>query len=109
MEKKKGLTREKMLGLQVINSDGYIIGRVKELSFVVGETENALIIENEQGKETEVLWNEVSAGGDVILLKPKEEVELKEKQPASPIYCPSCGEELEKGALFCQECGTKIK
>jgi sporulation protein YlmC with PRC-barrel domain len=108
-KEKRALTREKMLGMQVINSKGYIIGKVKNLSLVVGEPEQALIIEDEQGNETEVLWNEVSAGGDVILLKPEEEVKPEEKQTAPPTHCPSCGAELEDGALFCPECGTKIK
>lgn len=106
---KKVLTREKIIGMQVINSEGYIIGKVKDLSLVVGEQDQALIIEDEQGNETQVLWSDVSAGGDVILLNPKEEIKPEEKLTAPPTRCPSCGAELEEGALFCPECGAKIK
>jgi|WetSurMetagenome_2_1015567.scaffolds.fasta_scaffold357526_1 sporulation protein YlmC with PRC-barrel domain len=103
---RRALTRDRIIGMQAISSDGYILGKVKELSLIIGEPDQALVIEDDQGKETTALWSEVSAAGDVILLKPKEEAK---KYDSSPANCPSCGIELESGAMFCPRCGNKVR
>ncbi len=108
MEKKstKTLTREKILGMQVIDSDGHIVGTVKELSLVVGEPDQALVIEDEGGNETEARWSSVAAAGDVILLK--AEGRKVGNESSSAHRCVSCGMEVEPGAMFCTNCGSKI-
>lgn len=102
---KRTLTKEKIIGMQVINTEGNILGKVKELSLVVGEPDQALIIVDEGGNETEARWSEVAAAGDVILLKSKEEIESGGE---GMMHCPSCGAELDKGAVFCPNCGNKV-
>jgi sporulation protein YlmC with PRC-barrel domain len=97
------VTREQIIGMQVINSQAKIIGRVKDLSLVVGETDQALIIRDEDAHETIVRWSDVLAIADVILLR----------GPAGPGQaatgrCPHCGAALEPGAVFCGECGKKV-
>ncbi len=108
MEKKstKTLTREKILGMQVIDSDGHIVGKVKELSLVIGEPDQALVIEDEEGNEIEARWSRVAAAGDVILLKP--DVEKAGNVSSFTRNCASCGMEVEPGAMFCTNCGSKI-
>jgi sporulation protein YlmC with PRC-barrel domain len=103
---RRTLTREKILGMQVINHEGYKVGTVKDVSLVVGSPDQALIIDDGNGKETEVLWSEISAAGDVILLRQKEEKSINTK--SSPEICPSCGTKIESGAGFCGNCGKKI-
>ncbi len=104
---RKVLTREKLSGMQVINGEGYFVGRVKDICLIVNNTcHAALLIENAEGQETEILLDEISAIGDAILLKQK----LKQKSVKNQIsHCPSCGTELDADALFCPECGKKIR
>lgn len=109
-KQKRILTKDKLIGMQVINSDGYVLGKVKELSLVVGESDQALIIEDDQSKEDIIRWSDVSAAGDVILLKPQGNAGSGSPAGvASPGSCAQCGAELEPDTLFCTSCGFKIK
>ncbi len=94
--------------MQVINGDGYVIGKVKDMYLIVGETDQAaLLIENDEGNEIEIKMSEVSAVGDVVLLKPKEKA--KTGRQTVTTHCPSCGAVLDPEAVFCPECGTKVR
>jgi sporulation protein YlmC with PRC-barrel domain len=108
MDKKpqKTLTRENILGMQVINGEGMVVGNVKDLSLVVGESDQALIVQGKGEGDTVVRWSEVAAVGDVILMKPTGEAKAGKSQAGSD-HCPSCGQEMEKGAAFCGNCGTR--
>jgi sporulation protein YlmC with PRC-barrel domain/ribosomal protein L40E len=55
--------------MQVINSDGYILGKVKEVALVLGEADQAITVESSQGKLNYIRWSDVAVAGDVILLK----------------------------------------
>ncbi len=103
---KRALTREMILGMQVINSEGNIIGKVKELSLVVGDSDQALIIEGNGGEETIIRWSEVSAVGDVVLVRP-ESFNIETEKSSTPASCRSCGSPLKEGDLFCPDCGKK--
>lgn len=55
-------------------------------------------------KELEELRNE---------LKDNPEIRFEEDIPyaqddCEPLFCVSCGKELNRGSLFCPECGTKV-
>lgn len=105
---KRALTRETILGMQVINSEGNIIGKVKELSLVVGEPDQALIIEGKEGEETIIRWSEVAAVGDVVLVKP-DFLNNETERKVTPSSCRYCGCLLKGGDLFCPECGKKTQ
>jgi sporulation protein YlmC with PRC-barrel domain len=108
MEKRErqSVTRDKIVGMQVISDEGYIIGKVKELSFVVGEPDQALIIEDTNGDKKITRWSEINAAGDVLLLKSKEQIKAEQERLVQ-LHCPSCGAELDKGSSFCSNCGFK--
>ncbi|ABE51319.1 zinc-ribbon domain-containing protein [Methanococcoides burtonii] len=110
MEKKakQTLRKEKIIGMQVIDSSGYIRGKVKELSLVVGEPDQALVIEDEDGNESEAPWSRISAAGDVILLK-SEEYSANKSSSSMSHRCPSCNSEIGGGAMFCTNCGTDLR
>lgn len=86
---KKTVTKEKLIGMQVIDSEGYIVGVVKDISFAIGEAKMFMVIEAKDGKTQDMSWDEVQAAGDFVLLKPKPKIEA-----VAPNLCPTCGKPL---------------
>jgi sporulation protein YlmC with PRC-barrel domain len=130
---KKVLTRDNLIGMQIINSEGYVLGNVKDVALVLGEPDQAITIEDGKGKLNYIRWSDVAVAGDVILLKsggaPAADalavtqsfaqsyvppVAQPYAQPvASPAIqasvCSRCGAELESGSAFCTSCGCRVK
>ncbi|MEM3530504.1 MAG: PRC-barrel domain-containing protein [Nitrososphaerales archaeon] len=94
---RKTITKEKIIGMQVINSEANLIGLVKDVSFAVGETKMYMVVELKDGKIQEFPWEDIQAVGDFVLLKPKPKIEVitptPSTQTAQPI-CPTCGKPL---------------
>jgi sporulation protein YlmC with PRC-barrel domain len=132
MEKrqKQPLTKDKIVGMQVVDADGYFVGKVKDISLCVGEMDQALVIETNDGEETIHRWSEVLGAGDLILLRPSPPEEVAAPAPAQTTYvppapapisqapapqqpaggrhCASCGAALDPGASFCGSCGKRV-
>ena len=76
----KPLTKDALVSMQVIDSKGHLVGKVKDVAFVVGEMGISLSVENENGETQCIPWQEISAAADFILLKPQS-------QSTSPVQC----------------------
>jgi len=92
----KSVTRERLIGMQVIDGDGYLVGTVKDISFTIGRMGISLYIEGRDGSAKEVSWEDVQAVGDFVLLKPRptQPMGAQLAQPtvqaqAQPT-CPTC-------------------
>ena len=121
---KKFLTRDKIVGKQVVDSNGVTLGTIKEISFDLAHKEMSITLADEKGKETEISGNNVAAVGDVVLLKAPQ-VEAPEaprppppakptptstaKAPTSSGLCSNCGYQNESDSRFCIKCGTKLR
>ncbi|MEM3616420.1 MAG: PRC-barrel domain-containing protein [Candidatus Bathyarchaeia archaeon] len=79
-KQEKGVTKDMLLGMQVIDAEGRIVGTVKDVSFIVGRAGISLYVESKKGESRNILWDEVQAVGDFVLLKPEQ------TQPT----CPTC-------------------
>jgi len=94
-EKEKALTKDRLIGMEVIGSDGYAVGEVKDIAFTVGKVGMVLVMETKDGETREIEWDEVQAAGDYVILKPKpaEAVEVP-AVAAAPVtaqqICPTC-------------------
>ena len=123
MEHKAGqpLTRDSVIGMQVIGPDGYTLGKVKDISLCVGEMDQAVVIETPNGEEEVRRWSEVAGAGDVILLKaipphpgshstvPENILTQPTFPPAvEPVHCGGCGTALTPGSKFCGSCGKQV-
>jgi sporulation protein YlmC with PRC-barrel domain len=74
---KKLFSRDKIVGKQVIDSNGMILGTIKDIAFDIPMGKMALTIVDDKGKATEVASEDVAAVGDVILLKnPEAEAQM---------------------------------
>ena len=83
---KKLLSRDKIVGKQVIDSNGTILGTVKDIAFDIPSAKMALTLVDAKGKATEVASEDVSAVDDVVLLrKPETKSELDVRPAASAL------------------------
>lgn len=90
--KEKGITKDRLVGMKIIDSNGYFVGTVKDIGFTVGKTGISLSIEDKEGEMKEVPWDEVQGTGDFVLLKPPTEVQPSQAGPQQAVaqVCPTC-------------------
>jgi len=67
----KPLTKNALVSMQVIDSQGNLVGKVKDVAFVVGQLGISLSVENAEGEIQCVQWQDIQAAADFILLKPQ--------------------------------------
>jgi sporulation protein YlmC with PRC-barrel domain len=102
MEKSdKPLTREALVSMQVVDSKGKLVGKVKDIAFAVGKTGISLSVENEKGEIQHISWEDVQAASDFIILKPtpqttsqQQPVQTAVQQQSTQPLCPTCGQPL---------------
>ena len=93
---KKAMTKDRLIDMQVIDSEGNIIGKVLDIAFVVGKVGMNLIVQTEKGENTEIPWEDIQAAGDFVILKPSgAPVQSTADQPtgsqqAQQQICPTC-------------------
>ena len=128
----KFISRDKIVGKQVIDGKGITLGTVQDIAFDLPGGKMSITITNEKGKETEVVSDDVIAVGDVILLQGVGREKVVEtpqtplpaplpevaptakpapvfKAPASPGLCPNCSYQNDVNSRFCIKCGTRLK
>jgi len=94
----KPLTRDALVSMQVIDAQGRLLGKVKDVAFAVGKMGISLTVEKEDGETRNVAWEDVQAAQDFIVLKPQIQSAQTASQPAEqqsthPI-CPTCNQPL---------------
>jgi len=101
---KRAMTKDRLIGMQVIDSDGNDTGTVQDIAFTVGKMGMTLIVETKKGETREVPWEEIQAAGDYILLKTRttqpqtvqpltfgpQTTSQQPQQSQTPV-CPTCG------------------
>ncbi|MEM2424864.1 MAG: PRC-barrel domain-containing protein [Candidatus Bathyarchaeia archaeon] len=108
--RERGVTRERLVGMQVIDGDGYLIGTVRDISFTVGRLGISLYIEGKDGSTKEIPWEDVQAVGDFVVLKqrPAQAPAAQQPQQAQANICPTCGGPLtwipQYQRWYCYKC-----
>lgn len=115
-QKERSVTRERLIGMQVIDGEGYLVGTVRDISFTVGKMGISLYVEGKEGAAREIPWEDVQAVGDFVLLKPRltQVVEVQQTQlavqaqPTVQPTCPTCGGRLtwvpQYQRWYCYKC-----
>jgi len=115
---RKPLTRDSLVSMQVIDSNGQLVGKVADIAFEVGKTGVSLAVETKSGETKIVEWSEVQAASDFIILnaqfsqsqsisqtKPQQQIthpqettqqpkQILAKQKTPPL-CPTCNKPLK--------------
>jgi sporulation protein YlmC with PRC-barrel domain len=129
MMDKKYLSRDKVVGKEVIDSNAAKVGSVKEIDLALDSKNVALTILTKDGTEIIVEGGNITAVGDVVLLNKSLEI-LMQPQPekvqasvppskpttaptaasfTAPGVCSNCGFQNDPTSKFCVKCGTKLK
>ena len=105
----KTVTKDALVGMQVIDAEGRMVGNVKDVAFTVGKVGISLNVETKKGDTRNVSWEEIQAAGDYVILKPSpavEEITAAPVQPAAATQaaakpgttttptCPTCNNPL---------------
>ena len=101
-KQEKAMTKDRLIGMQVIDSDGNTAGTIKDIAFTVGKVGMTLIVETKKGQSMEVPWEEIQAAGDYVLLKPSAtqsqglgpQPAAQPQQQSQTPTCPTCGQPL---------------
>jgi sporulation protein YlmC with PRC-barrel domain len=99
---KKALTKDRLIGMQVIDSQGNFAGEVQDIAFTIGKVGQSLIVEAKNGEVKEFDWEDIQAAGEVIILKPSRvqatpssvQPTTQPTQQSSTPICPTCGNPL---------------
>jgi sporulation protein YlmC with PRC-barrel domain len=113
---------QSLVGMSAYDSEAILIGRVKEIGLsrsAEGTIQISVKIEREgnsdivnSNTEYEVLWDNISKIGDIMLLSDSVvKPGTRDYAPSSTkgsTKCLSCGYENQANAAFCEECGKKL-
>ncbi|MGF3522613.1 MAG: PRC-barrel domain-containing protein [Candidatus Bathyarchaeia archaeon] len=104
-QKDKTLTKDKLIGMKVINADGKLVGTVKDVGFTVGKVGIFLNVEDEEGEIQDIPWENIQGAADFVVLKPavtRASESVPTAQTAQPVQqvqqtshtqqpvCPTC-------------------
>jgi len=103
-QEKKAVTKDKLVGMQVIDGEGNSAGTVQDVAFTVGRVGMTLVVQSKKGETKEIPWENVQAAGDYVVLKPPAGQPLT-AQTSQPPTCPTCGGPLtyiqQYGRWYC--------
>jgi len=89
VEQEKSITRDKLVNMQVIDAQGHLLGTVKDVAFTIGKTGISLQVENKKGESRNIVWEEVQAIGEFIILKPVTPAAAQPEQKTQQT-CSTC-------------------
>ena len=94
-QKEKSVTKDRLIGMTVIDADGNIVGTVKDVGFTVGKAGISLSVEDKEGDIRDVAWDNIQGAGDFVILKPaaaQPQTFVAQPTPqAQTPTCPTCG------------------
>lgn len=101
-QKEKSVTKDKLVGMTVIDSTGNIVGTVKDVGFTVGKAGISLSIEDKDGDIQDVAWDSIQGAGDFVILKPSATQAVSAAQPAQAAQATQSSQQT------CQTCGGPL-
>jgi sporulation protein YlmC with PRC-barrel domain len=96
---KKAITKDRLTGMHVIDSEGNEAGTVQDLAFTVGKAGMTLIVETKKGETREIPWEDIQAAGDYVILRQSAsqtpsygtQPTIQQSQQTQTPTCPTCG------------------
>lgn len=110
----KPLTRDALVSMQVIDAQGHLVGKVKDVAFAIGRTGIALTVVNKEGEERNIAWEEVQAASDFIILKPQQTAQTtyqpqQQQTVAQPVQTqPVQQQQQQSNQPLCPTCNRPL-
>jgi len=113
---------QSLIGMPAYDSEAILVGRIKEIGLrrsSQGYVQISIKISKSMDDGTsgissnqtyEVMWNDISKIGDVVLLASAatKKRTTNDNSSSTKGKCASCGYQNEEDAIFCEECGNKL-
>ena len=113
---------QSLVGMPAYDSDATLVGIIKEIGLrrsSQGHVQISIKISKSMDDGTsgsssnqtyEVMWNDISKIGDVVLLASAatKTRTTNDNSSSTKGKCASCGYQNEEDAIFCEECGNKL-
>jgi sporulation protein YlmC with PRC-barrel domain len=113
---------QSLIGMPAYDSEATLVGRIKEIGLrrsSQGHVQISIKISKSMDDGTsgsysnqtyEVMWNDISKIGDVVLLASAatKTRTTNDNSSSTKGKCASCGYQNEEDAIFCEECGNKL-
>jgi sporulation protein YlmC with PRC-barrel domain len=95
-QNEKSVTKDKLIGMKVIDANGNVVGTVKDVGFTIGKAGVSLNVEDKDGEIRDIAWENIQGAGDFVVLKPAAAEPTITTQPAQATQptCPTCGRPL---------------
>ena len=114
---RKPLTRDSLVSMQVIDSNGVLVGKVADIAFEVGKTGVSLVVVTKSGENKIFEWSEVQAASDFILLKAqfqsltqiRTQTQTQSTQPEETTQQPKQILTKQKNPPLCPTCNKPLK
>ena len=98
-QKEKSVTKDRLIGMTVIDANGNTVGTVKDVGFTVGKAGISLSVEDKEGEIRDFAWENIQGAGDFVILKPAALAATTPSTPAQTAQstqaaqqtCPICG------------------
>ncbi len=108
------MTKEKLVGMQVIDSEAKLVGVVKDVTFTIGKAVGiTLKVESKTGDSINVAWDVIQAVGDFIILQKRSPVQAAATavaaavtSAATPAATPTAPSAQEQ--RICATCGGQL-
>jgi sporulation protein YlmC with PRC-barrel domain len=102
LQKEKSVTKDKLIGMKVIDANGKLVGTVKDVGFTVGKAGISLSVEDENGETQDFGWDSIQGAADFVVLKPvaasaaavTPTVAAAQPAQSTQPLCPTCNQPL---------------
>lgn len=108
------VTIQQIIGMAAYDSEAMLVGKVQQVGLRRSGGRATIAVRiaasgsEGEGEQKEVEWDSISKIGDIILLGSQAGNKPSAATATAAGRCSSCGYQNEAGALFCEECGSKL-
>jgi len=112
-QQKRRVPGQKIVGMQVIDAKGALLGNVKDVGIDLSSKELILYVTTKEKTEVEVTGGTIQSIEDVILVSRTGVPPPPSPAPApvtapTTTACPKCQATLPARAKFCAKCGHRL-
>lgn len=113
MAKSRFFRTEEIVGKNVYDLKGKFLGKVVDIGFS-NDGRMGLVVDIGEEEAAFFDFAEIAAIGDIVLVASKtmttstRETSSQASQAPSSTTCPSCGNPVKPGSIFCTKCGIRL-